>query len=136
MFIIRDVETEHLFVIGGSREGRAIMKKSLIFLSLGAVLGCGFFSIFLMNVLAKEPPKQEMISYYTCIEIRPGDTLWSIAEIYTEGTDISVDDYVRRLKQMNHIGEDTIHPGHYLTVMYQRPLEQAEEKSSSSVYDH
>ena len=111
------------------------MKKSLVFFSLGAMLGCGFFSIFLMNVLAKEPQKPEMISYYTCIEIRPGDTLWSIAETYTEGTDISVEEYVRRLKQMNHIGEDIIHPGHYLTVMYQRPSAPAEEKSSASVYE-
>ena len=60
------------------------------------------------------------------LRTQPGDTIWSIAETYTQGTDISVEDYVQRIKQMNHLGEDTIHAGHYLTVMYQRP--EAEEE--------
>ena len=78
------------------------MKKPFIFLSLGAVVGCTFFGIFLMNVLAKEPPGPETASYYTCIRIQPGDTLWSIAEVYT---------------------------GNYLTVMYKHPKshQEAEE---------
>ena len=105
------------------------MKKPFIFLSLGAVVGCTFFGIFLMNVLAKEPPGPETTSYYTCIRIQPGDTLWSIAEVYTEGTDIAVEDYVKQLKQMNRMGEDTIHEGNYLTVMYKHPKshQEAEE---------
>jgi len=97
------------------------MKKSFVFLSLGAVAGCTFLGIFILNVLAKEPPKPEKESYYTCIQVQPGDTLWSIAEAYTEGTDIAVEDYVKQLKLMNHMGEDTIHEGCYLTVMYQNP---------------
>ena len=105
------------------------MKKPFIFLSLGAVVGCTFFGIFLMNVLAKEPPGPETASYYTCIRIQPGDTLWSIAEVYTEGTDIAVEDYVKQLKQMNRMGEDTIHEGNYLPVMYKHPKshQEAEE---------
>ena len=71
-------------------------------------------------------PRPKIVSYYTCIQIQPGDTLWSIAEAYTEGTDITVEDYVKQLKQMNQIGEDTIHVGNYLTVMYQRPEKQAD----------
>lgn len=104
------------------------MKKSLVFLSLGAMVGCTFFSIFIINVLAKEPPRQQTASYYTCIRIQPGDTLWSIAEVYTAGTDMTVEDYVKQLKQMNHIGEDTIHVGNYLTVMYKQPENQTGEE--------
>lgn len=101
-------------------------KQRLLLLSLGSILGCIFFSIFIINASAKEPQEPKMVSYYSYIEVQPGDTLWSIAEIYTDGTDITVDDYVRRLKQMNHMGEDTIHVGHYLTIMYQRPEEQVQ----------
>ncbi|MCI8516616.1 MAG: LysM peptidoglycan-binding domain-containing protein [Hungatella sp.] len=104
------------------------MRKSLLFFWVAAVTGCIFFSFFLGNVLAKEPASPEMVSYYTYIEIQPGDTLWSIAETYTEGTDITIEEYIRRLKQMNHMRGETIHEGHYLTVMYQKPSEAAEEQ--------
>lgn len=111
-----------------SKEG--IMKKPLFFLSLGAAVGCAFFSIFIINVLAKEPARPEAVSYYTYIQIQPGDTLWSIAEAYTEGTDIAVEDYVKQLKQMNHLAKDTdtIHVGNYLTVMYRHPEKPEQEE--------
>lgn len=103
------------------------MRKSLVFFWVAAVTGCIFFSLFLVNVLAKEPAGPEIV-YYTYIEIQPGDTLWSIAKTYTEGTDITVDEYIRRLKQMNRMRDNTIHEGHYLTVMYQKPSGTAEEQ--------
>lgn len=103
------------------------MKKSLVFLSLAAMAGCTFLSIFIINVLTKVPSGPKTASYYTYIQIQPGDTLWSIAQTYTEGTDNPVDDYVKQLKQMNDIGEDTIHVGNYLTVMYKHPENQAEK---------
>lgn len=103
------------------------------FPSLAVIAGCAAlgssFAAFLVNAAhapVKKPPGQEMASYYTCIQIQPGDTLWSIAKAYTEGTDIPADAYVRQLKQMNSIGEDTIHAGNYLTVMYQRPQKPKE----------
>ncbi len=105
------------------------MKKSVYFLWLGVIVGCAFLGIFFTNVMAEEPEKPGMISYYTCIRVQPGDTIWSIAETYAQGTDISVEDYVQHIKQMNHIGEDTIHAGHYLTVMYQRPAAEEDEET-------
>ena len=103
------------------------MKRSLVYGLLSTLLVCTFFSLFLMNALAKETQRPKMISYYTYIQIQPGDTLWSIAETYTKETDLTVEEYVHRLKQMNHIGEETIHTGHYLTVMYQRPEMEEEQ---------
>ena len=85
------------------------MKRSLVYILLSTLLGCTFFSLFFINALAKETPGPKMISYYTYIQ------------------------YVHRLKQMNHIGEDTIHTGHYLTVMYQRPETIMEDEPQSRV---
>lgn len=105
------------------------MKKSVILLWFTMLTGCMLLFMFFVNAMAKEPQPPRMISYYTCIRIEPGDTIWSIAETYSQRTDLSVEDYVLRLKQMNHMGEDTIHAGHYLTVMYQLPeTEEAEEE--------
>ena len=55
--------------------------------------------------------------------VKKGDTLWDIATEYAPYTDLSVPEYVRQLKQMNHLGEDTIHAGCHLIVTYQAPEE-------------
>lgn len=95
------------------------MKKILFVLSLLILLGSGFCGTSLMNTMAEEPATPETISYYKSIEIERGDTLWGIAEEYSPQTDLTVSEYVHLLKQMNHLGEDTIHEGCHLVVMYQ-----------------
>lgn len=99
------------------------MKKILFLLFLVVLLGSGFCGTTLMNTMAEEPAVPEMVSYYKSIEIEKGDTLWEIAEEYAPQADMTVTEYVRQLKQMNHLGEDTIHAGCHLVVMYQAPAE-------------
>lgn len=99
------------------------MKKVLFVLALMLLLGSGFCGSSLMNTMAEEPAGPKMVSYYKSIEIKKGDTLWDIATEYAPYTDLSVPEYVRQLKQMNHLGEDTIHAGCHLIVTYQAPEE-------------
>ena len=99
------------------------MKKVLFVLALMLLLGSGFCGRSLMNTMAEEPAGPKMVSYYKSIEIKKGDTLWDIATEYAPYTDLSVPEYVRQLKQMNHLGEDTIHAGCHLIVTYQAPEE-------------
>ena len=56
--------------------------------------------------------------YYKTIEITSGDTLWSIAELYMDDHYDSVKEYVRELKEMNHLNSDSIQDGQYLTIAY------------------
>lgn len=56
--------------------------------------------------------------YYKSIQIEAGDSLWELAEHYSQGSPMSTEEYVRALKQMNGLREDTIHAGNYLTVVY------------------
>ena len=56
--------------------------------------------------------------YYKSIQIQSGDSLWQIADRYKEGSSMSTDAYIKTLKQMNGLTEDTIHAGLYLTVVY------------------
>ncbi len=99
------------------------MKKVLFLLSLIVLLGSGFCGTSLMNTMAEEPVGPKMVSYYKSIEIEKGDTLWGIAKEYASQTNLTVTEYVSQLKQMNHLGEDTIHAGCHLIVMYQAPEE-------------
>lgn len=38
------------------------MRKSLVFLSLGTMAACTFLGIFILNALAKEPPRPKTVS--------------------------------------------------------------------------
>lgn len=62
--------------------------------------------------------EQSRYKYYTSIEIRSGDTLWSIASEIAEAYDLDTRACVKELKFMNNLKDDTIHAGNYLTVFY------------------
>ncbi|ADL04588.1 LysM peptidoglycan-binding domain-containing protein [Lacrimispora saccharolytica] len=94
------------------------MLKQLIALSLVVFLGSHFFGHSIMNALAEETEAPAIEKYYTSIEIQKGDSLWSIAATYLENSGMTTAQYVKELKNMNGLKEDTIHSGQYLTVMY------------------
>lgn len=94
------------------------MMKQLITLSLVVLLGSHIFGNSLMNALAGEVEAQNIEKYYTSIEIQSGDSLWSIAEMYAENSGLTTAQYIKELKSMNSLKEDTIHSGQFLTVMY------------------
>lgn len=56
--------------------------------------------------------------YYKSIQIEAGDSLWGLAEHYSQGSPMNTEEYVRALKKMNGLREDTIHIGNYLTIVY------------------
>lgn len=52
---------------------------------------------------------------YTSIEIMPGDTLWGIAERYSESY-CSINDYISEVKSANNLTSDDITAGGYLVI--------------------
>lgn len=56
--------------------------------------------------------------YYRTVEVKGGDTLWSIADSYSDSDYISKEDYIKEIKKINNISGDTIHSGNYLTISY------------------
>lgn len=58
--------------------------------------------------------------YYTNIEIKEGDTLWSIASQYSKNSGMSIQEYIREIKTMNHKGSDRINAGDSLAIVYFR----------------
>lgn len=91
------------------------------------VLTALFLLIFLLglNVLGPDhsadahedkcPGKQ---IYYTSIEVTSGDTLWDIAEEYSDMAYGSVYDYIREVKTINGLTSNNIQDGQYLTIPY------------------
>ncbi len=70
-------------------------------------------------VLAGNQKKEEQTyKYYTSVQIQSGDTLWSIANQYCAGSGMDVKEYIHEIKQLNHLSNDQITSGQYLTVIY------------------
>lgn len=94
------------------------MKRLLLCLTLIVMLGSAFFGNSILNVMAEESSIPYLHSYYKSIRIEEGDTLWKIAQKYKSKSGLTTSQYVVELKNMNNLKEDTIHSGHYLTVVY------------------
>ncbi len=94
------------------------MKKTLLFLALIVILGSNFFGNSILNVMAEEASSADIHPYYKSIQIEEGDSLWKIAQKYKNQSGMSTVQYVNELKNINRLKDDTIHAGHYLTVVY------------------
>jgi LysM repeat protein len=94
------------------------MIRQLIVLLLITLLGSRAFGNSLAQNSVGALDAAAIEKYYTSIQIQQGDSLWSIAGKYKENSGLTVEQYVKELKNINGLKEDTIHSGHYLTVMY------------------
>lgn len=79
----------------------------LIFLSIG---------FFAKTVTAERDG--ERVKLVTSVEIKKGDTLWSIASEYISDEYDNVSDYIKEIKQSNGMNSDEIHSGNYIIVPY------------------
>lgn len=55
---------------------------------------------------------------FTSIQVRKGDSLWTIAKKYMGDEYQSVDEYIEEVCETNHIYDDKITDGMYLVVPY------------------
>ena len=93
-------------------------RPSVLPVLLIAALFLGVFGCGRIRALADEIPSAG--KYYTSILLQPGDTLWTAAARYNCHPQKSDAEYVRELRFMNGLTDDTVHAGHYLTVSYYR----------------
>lgn len=91
-----------------------IMLGAVLFLICGILLGSGFLSSSRSNASDKD----SLYKYYTGIEVSAGDTLWTIAEEYADSGISDKASYIQEIKAINHLQDDTIHAGDYLTIAY------------------
>lgn len=78
------------------------------------------FSINLFFIKAKASSENEAFKYkyYTSVTVESGETLWDIASEFMHNDFTSTKDYIKEVKQINHITEDKIYAGEELIVPY------------------
>ena len=90
------------------------MKKYLFLLAASIMI----LSCLLGKTLVTASGEERESGYDTNIEIRPGDSLWSIAERYRANSGMEVRQYISELKEINGLVSDSIEAGDSLTVVY------------------
>ncbi len=57
--------------------------------------------------------------YFTSIQIKAGDTLWSLADTYADSVHYaSREEYIAEVMNINHMTSEDIYTGNYLIVPY------------------
>lgn len=76
------------------------------------ILGCSFFS------KAQSEDAVVEYKYFTSIQVKAGDTLYSIAQEYADSHYASVYDYMEEICLTNHLLDEKINTGDYLIIPY------------------
>ncbi len=84
---------------------------------------CISFGTFLVSAHEKESVNDITYMYYS-IQIRPGDTLWTIAEDTMTDEYDSVAEYVQVLRDINDLDSDDIQAGRNLIILHSDPSDQ------------
>ena len=96
------------------------LRRRIVVTVLTLLIVLGFALSY--NVLITQATSEiEDISYkyFTSIEVSSGDTLWTIAEEYSDAEYYdSLDEYIEEVKNMNHMSSDTLLAGQFLIVPY------------------
>lgn len=104
------------------REVVARQKRTLVIALVTFILGLFLaLSTGKMSAQATGADQANNIGYryYEEIRIENGDTLWSIAEAYTDGSVSAITECMEDIRSINNLGEyETIKSGDYVIVPY------------------
>ncbi len=77
-----------------------------------------FCIFFLRTSLVNAQSDHASTKYFTVIEVEAGDTLWGIAKEYRTSEYASLQEYIKEVREINHISGDEITSGCFLTIPY------------------
>ncbi len=81
------------------------------------ILALSFTLPKLVAATRNEAPKQK-IECFTSIRINSGETLWSISKRYYSNEYQSVNHYIKKIMELNHMTSDKVLEGTYLIIPY------------------
>jgi len=104
---------------------RHIRKRKIIKRRIAVVMACicmfaaiGILgSMILTDAKAETDNHETVYKYYKSIEIKSGDTLWSIANEY-KSENCTTQDYISEVKTLNGLVTDNIQDSQHLMIVY------------------
>ena len=87
-----------------------------------SIICCVVFGGFLTSAHGTRAEEKDTFQFYKSITVESGDTLWGLAEEYiTEDCD-SIEEYVSKLRTVNHLSDDTIKAGDKIIIVYNNTI--------------
>lgn len=117
-----DRRSEQRILKNRMRRQQELKRNGLLFLmTLCLILACSF-TLSTFHADAKSDADLSC-KYYKSIVVSGNDTLWSIAEEYMDAEHYdSINDYIKEVKHMNSLSDDSIHYGEYIVIPYYESL--------------
>lgn len=103
------------------REKVARQRRTLLFTAIAMVLGVILtFSVLGTSAQATGMDQaSDSYKYYKEVYVESGDTLWTIAEAYTDGSVSEIRDCIAEVRNINGLSKyETLKSGTYITVPY------------------
>ncbi len=101
------------------KEQNTMRKRILIFCLTLIVMFCMGVVFGTLLARAEETEAEQMHKYYTNIQIRKGDTLWSIADEYMDDEHYkNRQEYILEVMRMNHMTDSRLTAGKRRIVPY------------------
>ena len=95
------------------------MRRNLILSILTFLLVGGLaLSVNVLRSAAQDKETDVTYKYFTSIVVEYGDTLYSLAQEYTDEYDRNPSDYVKEVMHINHLEDETIKSGQRLIIPY------------------
>jgi LysM repeat protein len=93
-------------------------KKRIWFIGAVVLMLVILFSVGFISKTVTAQRDTERTKRIASVEIRKGDTLWSIASDYISDEYDDMNDYINEIKDTNGMVSDEIHTGNFIIVPY------------------
>ncbi len=104
------------------RETVARQKRTLLFTAMALILGVILaFSVLDTDAqaLGADQASEASFKYYKEVYVQTGDTLWTLAEQYTDGSVSEIRECISEIRSINDLGSlETLRAGTYIVIPY------------------
>lgn len=105
-------------IVAESQEYYRINKKRILILGITVLILTLALSVGFISKTVAAKRSEDRVKLITSIEVKKGDTLWSIASEYISDEYDNIIDYIEEIKKCNRMTSDDIHTGNYLIIPY------------------
>ena len=97
----------------------ALQKRMTAFIITISIILTGVIGLNVFNAKAKSAQTDvTLYKYYKNVEIQCNDTLWDLAKENYCNEKQSIEEYMKEVKRINHLNDDSIVAGNYIVLPY------------------
>ena len=102
-----------------ARRQKTVARRKRMLFTFCALMAAGLLVFGGSHIFASAENTEPLNAYYTSVSVESGDTLWTLADQYMTGSELSKKAYIEKIRSINQLSKDqAIHPGQNLIFIY------------------